>query len=387
MVKPKVLYCVSSFPRRAGDVEDPWQAELVTRLAAHCDLTVLAPAYRGLRDHDWQGVRVRRFRYLPARWETLTHGGGASVKGRTPGGKLASVAYLLAGRTAMPRELQRGAYDVLHLHWPVPHALWLYGLPRRVRVVLHWYGVELPLARRLPLGLPLLRSALHRADKNIAISSATAAALAPFAPVPPDIIPFGITCGNAVAHVEDNRPTILFVGRLVERKGVHVLLQAFARRREQLVGWQLCLVGDGPQRQALEVLMHGLFLGEQVTFCGKVSTAELRARYAGASIFVLPAAADRGGESEGLGVVLLEALHNGVPVIASHTGGITDIVTDGETGLLVPPGDADALGDALVRLAGNAALRARLAAAGQQRVARQFNWESITARVLDAYRG
>jgi len=127
----KVLYYASTFPRHEGDTEDPWQAELVRRLADQCELTVLAPAWRGLASHRYYGIPVQRFRYLPAVLETLTHGGGASVKARSFSGKIKSLFYLLAARRALKRHLRLQDYDILHLHWPVPHAFMVWPWQRR----------------------------------------------------------------------------------------------------------------------------------------------------------------------------------------------------------------------------------------------------------------
>lgn len=384
----RVLYFVSSFPHHESDLEDPWQGELVRRLAAHCELTILAPAFRGSRDHYWHGIPVHRFRYLPAAWENLTHGGGASVKGRTFLGKLKSVAYLIAGRRALRRALQSGDYDVLHLHWPVPHACFYW--PRRAprpRVVLLFYGVELALAKRFAWARAILRWSLRTADAVIAISDYTARGLAGYGAREVAIIPFGHSAGAPLPRAATETRTILFVGRLVPRKGVSVLLHAFAEFRKRHPKWRLRIVGDGPARDLLQELSRQLGLAPAVVFAGQLSADQLRAAYAAATVFVLPSVPDDAGETEGLGVVLLEAMANRVPVIASRTGGILDIVRDEETGLLVTPGDPAALAAALDRLAGDPPLRERLVTNAARLVAERFDWDRIVARVLEVYRG
>jgi glycosyltransferase involved in cell wall biosynthesis len=111
----------------------------------------------------------------------------------------------------------------------------------------------------------------------------------------------------------------------------------------------------------------------------------LRQAYAAADVLVLPSVLDSRNDTEGLGVVLLEAMSYGVPVIASRIGGIPDIVGDGATGLLVPPGDAGALAAALERLAVDPSLRARLGSAGREHVRAQFSWDRIVARWEECY--
>jgi glycosyltransferase involved in cell wall biosynthesis len=102
-------------------------------------------------------------------------------------------------------------------------------------------------------------------------------------------------------------------------------------------------------------------------------------------VFVLPSIVDKRGDTEGLGVVLLEAMSYRVPVIGSAIGGITDIIADGETGLLVPPEDSAAIAAAVQRIAGDPALAERLADAGSRRVREQFGWDAITAAWLQCY--
>ena len=121
-------------------------------------------------------------------------------------------------------------------------------------------------------------------------------------------------------------------------------------------------------------------MGDRVELRGRVGADDLRRAYAGASVFVLPSIVDARGDTEGLGVVLLEAMSYGVPVIGSNLGGITDIITDGETGLLVPPGDPVALAAALERLAGNSDFARRLGEAGHRHVRERFSWSAILAQ-------
>jgi glycosyltransferase involved in cell wall biosynthesis len=117
-----------------------------------------------------------------------------------------------------------------------------------------------------------------------------------------------------------------------------------------------------------------------------VSAADLRRAYQDADVFVLPSVLDARGDTEGLGVVLLEAMQYGVPVIASNIGGIVDIIVPEETGVLVPPGDAAALAGALERVLGDAGWARQLGEAGRRRLAEQFSWKTILERLEAVYR-
>jgi glycosyltransferase involved in cell wall biosynthesis len=260
----------------------------------------------------------------------------------------------------------------------------------RPRLVTTWYGVEL---RWVQSSLPWLRWfvrwALRISDTIVAISSYTAREIARFAQVSVEVIPYTLPFAEAESKARLPRSggfQVLFVGRLVERKGVKHLIEAMARLPVELRG-RLVVIGDGPERQALEAGTRDSGLGTRVGFRGRVTDEELRAEYAQSDVLVLPSILDARGDTEGLGVVLLEAMSYGVPVVASDIGGITDIVEHNKSGLLVPSGDSAALAQALERLARDPALAQRLGAAGEQRVRSAFGWTEIMAKWDAVYRG
>ena len=172
------------------------------------------------------------------------------------------------------------------------------------------------------------------------------------------------------------RPYILGMGRLVRQKGFDLLIEAFAA--SGLESHDLLLAGEGPERRDLERLARILPAGSRVKFLGRADRATAVALFRGCAFFVLPS------RREPLGIVNLEAMAAGKPVIASRTGGVGEIVADGATGLLVPCEDIGALTCALRRLAGDGTLRERLGAAGRERV-RQFTWESVAASYRRIY--
>jgi glycosyltransferase involved in cell wall biosynthesis len=394
----RVLYVVTAFPRRTDDVITPWLSETITRLgAAGVEVEVLAPSYRGLGSQVIDGVRVHRFRYAPAAWETLTHDQTAPDRIRQRPWYLGLVpSYLVAGSAAAVRLARTGRFDVTHAFWPVPHAI--PGLAAKyaagVPLVSTFFGVELTWLRSdLPLLRPALGAIVRRSDRVTAISSYTAELLRELAPgADPVIVPFGATV--EVPHppaalprpVGDGPYRLLFVGRLVERKGVHVLIDAVQRLasggRDVLVD----VVGDGPARADLESRAAGAGVAARVRFRGLVPDEELASAYRECDAFVLPAVVDAKGDTEGLGVVLLEALAHGRPVIASSAGGIRDIVVDRETGLLVPPADAAALAEAIATYMDEPDLAHDLALAGRAHVERTFSWSGIIDRLDVLYR-
>ena len=188
-----------------------------------------------------------------------------------------------------------------------------------------------------------------------------------------------VPCGIHVGEFRRRSPgqlgagerfTVLAVGRLVAVKGHAVLLDAIADLRDR-DGLPVALevVGDGPRRAVLEDRARALGVADLVTFHGRVGQDDIRRHYASADAFCLPSF------GEGVPVVLMEAMAMEVPVVASRVMGIPELVEDGRSGLLVPPGRSRALADALARLAGSADLRRELGRAGRGRVEAVFSLE------------
>ena len=299
----------------------------------------------------------------------------------------------LATRAAA-RVAKEGGFDALHAFWPIPqgvlglHAKRKTGLP----LVSTFFGVELTwMERQFPFLAPLLRRIVRGSDAVTAISTYTAGRLRAQVPgVDPAIIPFGAAV-DAPAEpppytYDGARPfELLFVGRLVERKGVHLLLDALAslppERRPVLH-----VVGDGPDGPRLREQAERLGLGDRARFHGFVPTDALQRRLETCDAFVLPAVVDAKGDTEGLGVVLIEAMSYARPVIASAAGGIVDIVEDGRNGLLVPPGDAAALAKAIGRMMEDPARARALGLQGREDAAARFSWDAIADRLASIYR-
>ncbi len=386
----RILHVVTAFPRGPEDVIVPWLVELIVRQrAAGHEVEVFTSAYRGGGNAEYRHIPVHRFRYAPARWEDLTHDEAVPDRmRRSLRYKLLPLPYVLAGMWAIWRLCRGTRYDIVHVHWPVPHALFGWAAGGGAKLVTSWYGVEL---RWVQSSLPWLRWfvrwALKISDVVVAISSYTGGEIGRFARTPVRVIPYtlGFTSDSAPRlPARDGTLRILFVGRLVERKGVTHLIEA-VRRLPPDSRPRLTVIGDGPERTSLEAQIARDGLSGRVTVRGRVSEAELKDAYASSDVLVLPSILDARGDTEGLGVVLLEAMSYGVPVIGSNLGGITDIVRDGETGLLVPPGDPLQLAAALQRLASDRDLATRLGEAGRKHVAAAFGWPAIMAQWEECY--
>lgn len=387
----RLLHVVTAWPREPGDVITPWLVTLARRQARRGhEVDVLAPAWRGrARPATTDGVTVHRFRYAPARWERLTHEEAAPDRLQRHPVLLALVPALLAGGILAGRRLgRRRGYDVVHVHWTVPNGPIGLAVARAsgpaTTLVTTFYGAEIRFVeRRFRPARRFLRWWCRR-SRLVAISESTRAMLRPYTDRPVEVVPYGVPLpGDASGEAPTGGPPVLlFVGRLVTRKGVDRLLDALARLPDR--PWRLEVVGFGPERDRLERTADALGLADRVVFLGRVSDAELVDAYRRASAFVLPATLDERGDTEGLGVVLLEAMAYGLPVLATARGGIVDVVVDGETGLLVAD-EIDALAAGVTRLLDDPAAARRMGERGRARVREAFGWDTIVDRLDDVY--
>jgi glycosyltransferase involved in cell wall biosynthesis len=327
----------TSYPRDEGDFAGRFVADLVGDLRERgVDASVLAPG--DFRDFG------------------LAYGAGvvANVKRRpwlVPG--------LLASMVAAVRRAARDA-DLVHAHWLAGGAV--AALARVPFVVtLHGSGTagrfaDLELARKHPR---LVGAVLRRARAVLCVSEALADAARSCGAHDVRVIRNGVAIPDRVGR-EAEPAEILFAGRLSPEKGIEELVAATQ-------GMNLVVAGDGPLRASVESAL------------GFVPHAELERLYRRAAVVVLPS------HREGLPLCVLEAMAHGRPVVASAVGGIPELLEDGVTGLLVPPGDVAALRAALQRLLADPALRRRMGRAGRRRVAELCSRDRVADATLSAY--
>jgi glycosyltransferase involved in cell wall biosynthesis len=192
------------------------------------------------------------------------------------------------------------------------------------------------------------------------------------------IVHYGISARDGVRPYAGSDARLLCIGRLIPIKGHLVLLRALAQARMRVPGIALDVAGRGPLEPALKSYARELGVEEAVRFLGFVSPIESAVEEA--AIVVVPSL------GEGFGMVALEAMERARPVIASAVGGLPEIVVDGETGLVVPPGDAEGLAEAMVALAGDLARASEMGAAGRARALAEFPPERSADRIEELYR-
>lgn len=396
----RVLHVATAFPRDESDPITPWMVELIRTLRDRgTDARVLAPAYRGSGDHVVHGIPVYRFRYGPAAWETLTHDETVPDRIRRSAGYASLVPlYLAGGLVSSLRQGLAGSWDVVHVHWPMPHGLFGAALRLasggRTAVVSSYYSVELTwVRRRMPWLEPSLRWTTRSADVLTANSSATAEKVQRYTSREVRVVPSPAPFDESVGPDGETRTPLggdgplrlLFVGRLVERKGVEYLVRALPRILEERPA-VLTVVGEGERRPQIEAAAREAGVQDRVEFTGYIPAERLESLYRTCDVFVLPAVVDEKGDTEGLGVVLLEALLFERPVVASGVGGIVDIVRDGETGWRVPPRDPGSIAEAVLEASSDPGRARETAARGRRHVLDSFSSDAIAQSLEGIYR-
>jgi len=221
------------------------------------------------------------------------------------------------------------------------------------------------------LAAPFLRSIWRHADAIIANSNGLQKlALAFDGRYQIPVIPNGVDTSRYTAPNRDwTPPHILSVGRVVYQKGFDLAMQALSQLKD--LEWTWTIAGDGPQMATLKAMAEGFGIQERVHFTGWLSSEQLKEQYAAANVFLFPS------RHEGMPNAVLEAMASGLPVIASQIAGNEELVADGETGRLVPPEDADALGEALKKLLVEEGVREQMGQAARRRVESSFSWNRV----------
>jgi glycosyltransferase involved in cell wall biosynthesis len=389
---PKVLVLATTFPRWPNDSEPPFVWELTRRIqTAGYDCQVLVPHASGaLSEEEWQGVRIKRFRYASDSWERVCYDGGAFPNLRVSWkARLALPSLLFQQRRWIRKIVQEEDIRLVHSHWIIPQGFWASSICARKKVPLlltaHAGDV---FGLRYPLTGPA-RTALNRAKAVTVNSSATRDAVRGLLPsIHPEIIPMGVDL-EKFSKIDDPKklcgsPALLGVGRFAEKKGFHRLIEAIPAVLLHLPNAHLHLVGFGPWEGRLRKKVVDLGLIHRVHFHGSISHSQIHTFFGGADLFVQPSMPDSGGDQEGLGVTVLEAMASGLPVVASASGGILDLIEAGVHGLFAEPGNPSDLADKIVRLWGSDN-KDRMARAGRSKVEEQFSWERVADRFQKLY--
>ena len=396
----RALLTTSTFPSGESDkVTARFVLDLATHLAAHLRVVVLAPAAPGTRSREqWGDVTVLRYRYFaPARLQVITGGEGVLATLRANRLARAQLPLLVAAQWAvLPGIVRRERIDLVNTHWIVPQglnaAVWrrVFRLPH----VTTAHGADVAFLARSRVGGPLTRFIFSQTDYLIADSEHLAVEVERRLgrPVPHRAIPMGMSqalfrpdgSSLRLRHADDER-VVLFVGKLVPKKGVNVLLEAAARLKAMGRRVRVVVIGGGPLEESIRQSLFQLDLIDRVDLKGWVRNDQLPSYYRAADVVCVPSVRDHHGETEGTPVVLQEALGAGAIVVASDISGIPEVVRDGDNGWIVPPSDANALARALMTALDMDDPSRQAMQQAARRTALGHSWERVAEHYLEAF--
>jgi len=402
----KILTICTAFPRHRNDVITPWLVKLLKELEnrGH-DIYIYTSSYKGIKQKKFNNFKIIRFRYFISNLETLTHDVAVPEKLKQNPLYYIMVPFYIAGGLLgilfYKNYFKREGIDLIHVHWPIPHIIFGYVLKFFLKkpLVCTFHSAELILFKKF-LRIPFLgkvfiyfwKKIFKKAD-YVTVNSNYTKSLLNILDIPDNkikVIPFGSSLeilekqGDKTEHKREKK--ILFVGRLVERKGVEYLIKAFYEIEKDFPEYKLHIVGDGPLKSSLISMVHRLGIQDKVEFLGFVSNEKLIEEYLTSTLFVLPAIIDSRGDTEGLGVVLVEAMYFGLPIVASSVGGIKDIVKNGYNGLLVKEKSIEELVVAMKKLLENEGLRNRISRNAENFIKRRFSWGKIISDFEELYK-
>lgn len=391
MTETRVVVLAHVFPRTLDDSMGAFLLHIADALAqTGVIINVVAPHAKNLADEETIGAaRVHRFHYAPANWETLAYRGTMHelVAGGI-GNKILFAFFNLAFVIETFRRSVSTKPHILHAHWWLPGGLIgaIVSMITRTPLVVTTHGTDVEMLRRTRWAKPLARFVFSRAcvitcpstylREQLLLLGVANASKVFVIPTPVnrrfEIRDLRLDSVNRKSPISN---LVLTVARLTQQKSIDTLIDAIAL----VPNARLEIIGDGPERGNLEQHARDLQVQNRVEFLGALPQDQLPAHYARCGVFVLPSI------REGMGLVLAEALLCGAPVIATNSGGVTDIVRDGETGLLFPERDARTLADAIEKILNDHALAQRLSETGAALVREQYTSEYVARQFIEIY--
>jgi glycosyltransferase involved in cell wall biosynthesis len=392
MSRKKVLVLTHNFVRSKEDSAGQFIFTLMRELTRDFDVFVLAPHQKGLPTYEeMDGIKIHRFRYNFSSYENLAYRGDMHERiFRSSLGKISFLFFLLSFFFCGLRIIKKNRIDIVHCHWWVPGGVvgYLISLFLPFRMVITTHGSDVFILRKFKWALPVAELIFKKARFITAVSTYLKHLISRDLGIDENKIfvfpmPFDTDKFYQLKEKKVKPGTILSIGRLIQRKGYDYLLQAGKILKDEKVRFELTIIGSGPEEKNLRQMITELNLKDCVTIMDTLPQKELNSYYNQTEIFVLPSITDWKKEAEGLGMVLMEAMACKVPVVATRSGGMVDIVLDEKTGLLVPEKNASALAAAIKRLWEDKNLEKKIAEQGYRFVHENFTPQA-TSKKLEA---
>ncbi len=358
----KLLIATSTFPQSSEDtVTARFVFDLAVALMDHYKVYVVAPHFNNSKIKEViKGVIVYRFKYFfPATLQLLTSGNGMlnDIK-RNPLALLQLPAFFISSFFSTLSIVRKENIDIINSHWVVPQGF-ICALVKKITGVKHVvtaHAADIFMLKRFGIiGKAVTNFIIKNSDIILPVSNYIKEKIMSLSSLPKthaivsmgaNINKFIVTADKKVLRERlclDNKFTFLFVGKLIEKKGLDSLIHASKILKDKNLDFNLVIVGGGPLEQSLRYLSGSLGLMQYIKFMGWVKNDSLPDIYSASDVLVVPSIFDKKGETEGLPVVIVEAMACGIPVIGSRISGIPEIVSDNENGMLFSPGEANEL--------------------------------------------
>jgi phosphatidylinositol alpha-1,6-mannosyltransferase len=384
-MRRRILIMASTFPRSLEDTMSPFVLHFAKELAKTNDVAVLAPHDKGAKFKEvMEGVAVYRFPYGLPRFETLAYRGGMVNRFRESWlAKLELPIFLAAECLWALALIWRKHVQVVSAHWLFPQGLVAVALRRftNAKVVVTTHGGDVAILQHRKYRF--LRRVFQRSDAVTFVSATNLRNAQEWLKLGHSanlkVLPMGIYLPHQLSNAPYSGRKILFIGRLVAIKGLDTLLRAMALAKQEGLAFHLDVLGDGPLRSVWEALVDSLGLSNRVIFHGHTDGERKLQFLAEAAVVVVPSIRDQYGYEEGLPVVALEAMSYSRVLIVTDTGSMPEVVENGTSGIVIPPGDPAALSAQLVRVSRNPDFASHLQA-GARAKAEEYSWGKIGER-------
>ena len=393
--KPVILFNTHVYPRHKDDHVAPFMHDLAKVCLSFARVVVHCPHAPGLPLQEMiEGVEIRRFTYAKERNETLAYRGDMHKQVKKSIGKaFLFYSFLRKWKRATKKLVQEINPDIVHAHWLIPGGyVTRKALEKEPPLFMSMHGTDVFLIDKMRIAQRLAKKAIHSAHNLHFVSEELRSIVERrYGDVGGRdfVLPmvFGLESFSRAASKPRETKRILFVGRLMEVKGVDVLIKAFSKflENDSLSDYALDIVGDGPELDSLLHLARQEQIEEKIVFPGSKQRNEIADFYANADLFVLPSKTTALGEKEGLGLVVLEAMMSGVPVIGTDCGGIKETIEHGKTGIIVAENDVDALHMAMVDLIQDVGKREQFSHHAHAEVTRKYSSESLVTAMKQWY--
>jgi glycosyltransferase involved in cell wall biosynthesis len=387
----KILVLTSTFPRYQHDPVPGFVLDFSKNIAEHAEVLVLAPHDKGAKFKEKiSGVLVYRFPYFFPKFETLAYRGGMVNKFKESFlAKVQLPFYLVSLLFGTLYLVITKKINIIHAHWLFPQGFVavIVKILTGKKTIITTHGGDVAILNNSTIR-KILKMAITRSDKVTYVSrknlDIVRAAMGEKSVLNSGVMPMGIYLPHDYydqpSQQQSKGTKLLFIGRLVKIKGLHVLLQSLSLVLKTTPDLHLTILGDGPEKESLKNTCNELGINRHTSFEGFVMGERKRQFLKESDIVVIPSIVDQYGYEEGLPVAALEALSYGKVLIATKTGGLTELI-DGRNGILVEHSNPKELAQAISYIARNSVQRKAIQKLARE-TAHKYSWEEITTNFL-----